>query len=235
MRPDEKFSVRVINWDKHNKEADPDGDNKWVKLKTRMLHNPGIFELTVEQRWLFIALLLHAGRVGAAFTLTPSWCRIAFGLRRGWRPIADFEALENQGLVSVDWHIEERREEEKREEENNTVRSEPSAPKAVVVKLPNRFEEWWKLYPKKVGKKPCQTKWKARKLDRLADTLIADVLNRIDHDDQWKRGFAPHPATYLNQDRWDDEIQKQPTQSQELLSGLKQFDDAERAKEAENG
>ncbi|MEM6286611.1 MAG: hypothetical protein AAF845_05600 [Bacteroidota bacterium] len=72
----------------------------------------------------------------------------------------------------------------------------------------DRFAEWWSVYPSghKVKKKDALKKWRARKLDRIADTLIADVQRRVAEDDKWKRGFVPNPTTYLNGDRWEDDI-----------------------------
>ncbi len=73
------------------------------------------------------------------------------------------------------------------------------------------FERWWQAYPSKKGKKPCKAIWKRRQLD--ADLLIADTLNRIKNDEKWIGGYIPNPSTYLNQDRWEDDV----TQSQERL------------------
>lgn len=69
------------------------------------------------------------------------------------------------------------------------------------------FESWWAVYPKKVGKKPCITKWKAKKLDAQADRLVADVEKRIVEDGRWLEGYIPNPATYITQERWNDEVQ----------------------------
>lgn len=69
------------------------------------------------------------------------------------------------------------------------------------------FERWWAAYPKKVGKKPCITKWKAKKLDAMVDRLVADVEKRIAEDGRWLDGYIPNPATYLTQERWEDELQ----------------------------
>lgn len=70
----------------------------------------------------------------------------------------------------------------------------------------SRFAEFWAIYPRKRGKKPAQAKWQAKRLDRIADQLIADVRKRIASDDRWKRGFIPDPATYLGQERWEDAL-----------------------------
>ncbi len=71
-----------------------------------------------------------------------------------------------------------------------------------------RFDEFWEAYPRdrRRDKKKAQATWKRRKLDNMADLIINDVKNRVENDDQWKRGFSPMPTTYLNGDRWEDEL-----------------------------
>lgn len=78
------------------------------------------------------------------------------------------------------------------------------------TKTVSRFDEFWEAYPKKAGKKKCQAKWKARKLDSMAERIIQDVLERVEKDYNWTRGFSPNPETYLNGDRWNDDIQYAP-------------------------
>ena len=236
-RENPSYTITIRSWDKYQKKD----TNKFIVLYNKMLHDPSIFALTLRQRWLWISCLLHAGYHGSTFTLTTQYMRSSFSLGKQWRHSTDFEALQEQGLVTFEClQIEERREEERREEDNSTVRSKPSAPKAVVVKLPDRFEDWWTAYPpgRKVKKKQTRDIWKRKRLDKIADQLIADVIHRASNDAQWLRGsrFVPHPTTYLNGERWNDETEApEPTKAQRILSGLKQFDDAERAKEAENG
>jgi uncharacterized protein YdaU (DUF1376 family) len=70
------------------------------------------------------------------------------------------------------------------------------------------FENWWSEYPKKVGKKDCLKKWKSRRLDTIADTLIEDTKKRI-KSKKWQDGFIPNPLTYINGDRWNDELEQQ--------------------------
>jgi len=89
----------------------------------------------------------------------------------------------------------------------------------------DRFEEFWQTYPKKVGKKPCSAKWKARRLDRLADQVIQNVKDRIEGDSQWLRGFVPNPLTFINQDRWDDPIQKETAGEKAQRNRTDSFDD----------
>ena len=70
-----------------------------------------------------------------------------------------------------------------------------------------RFNEFWEVYPKKRAKQKCMSKWKSKNLDGNADQLIADVQDRLQNDARWIRGYPPDPLTYLNGDRWEDEIE----------------------------
>jgi hypothetical protein len=72
---------------------------------------------------------------------------------------------------------------------------------------PDRFPEFWETYPKKRKKAEARKKWKAKKLDRLADKIIEDVKERQRRDKRWLDGFVPDPTTYLNGERWEDEIE----------------------------
>lgn len=80
-------------------------------------------------------------------------------------------------------------------------------PKGIAQRFALRFAEFWQLYPKRVGKEPCLRKWKASKLDNKADEILAKLKVQVETDARWLDGFAPNPLTYLNQARWNDEIQ----------------------------
>ncbi|MDA8375837.1 MAG: hypothetical protein M0Z50_01945, partial [Planctomycetia bacterium] len=75
------------------------------------------------------------------------------------------------------------------------------------VVLAARFAEFYAVYPKKAGRAEALKAWKAKKLDRLADTIIADVKRRQVEHRGWLEGFTPNPATYLRGERWTDEIE----------------------------
>lgn len=71
----------------------------------------------------------------------------------------------------------------------------------------DRFADFWDAYPRKVGKKPSREKWQRKRLDAKADEIIADVKDRMARDRRWLDGYIPNPATYLNQERWNDEVE----------------------------
>jgi hypothetical protein len=64
------------------------------------------------------------------------------------------------------------------------------------------FTIFWTAYPKKTGKDAAYKSWTKAK-PRLDDVMYA--LSWQQDSDQWKRGYIPNPATYLNQGRWKDE------------------------------
>lgn len=72
-----------------------------------------------------------------------------------------------------------------------------------------RFVEFWKAYPKKVGKGVAE---KAFKKIRPSAELFAQMLEAVSrqrNSDQWRRDngrFVPNPATWLNQRRWEDDL-----------------------------
>lgn len=78
---------------------------------------------------------------------------------------------------------------------------------------PNSFAEFWQDYPRKVAKPQALKAWKALKLNASEIGTLMAGLQRAKQSDQWQRDagkFIPHPATWLNGRRWEDEIALQP-------------------------
>ena len=72
------------------------------------------------------------------------------------------------------------------------------------------FDSFWKSYPKKVGKKAAMKAFRRVKVP--VETLL-QAIDRQKCSDQWSRDsgrYIPNPATWLNQGRWEDEIDAQP-------------------------
>jgi hypothetical protein len=66
------------------------------------------------------------------------------------------------------------------------------------------FEKFWKAYPKKVGKKKVQDKFDA---NNFPVDLIIKNIELQKKSDQWQnQQYIPNPETYLNQERWTDEV-----------------------------
>ena len=78
------------------------------------------------------------------------------------------------------------------------------------AEIPQGFSDFWAVYPRKVSKQTALKAWRKLGVDdsmAIADTIIADVQRRV--TGEWKGKdvqYIPHPATYLNQRRWEDEV-----------------------------
>lgn len=71
-----------------------------------------------------------------------------------------------------------------------------------------RFEAFWKAYPKKVGKDAAKKSFKVRKVDDSLLTEMMSALSKQKNSEQWQKNggqFIPLPTTWLNQGRWKDE------------------------------
>jgi len=71
------------------------------------------------------------------------------------------------------------------------------------------FEAFWLAYPRKAGKKKAAEAFK--KINPSVYPLILPALEAHKQSKQWTRDsgqYIPYPATWLNQERWNDEIPK---------------------------
>jgi len=83
------------------------------------------------------------------------------------------------------------------------------------------FNSFWGLYPNKVGKTPTQKKFLKLKKELLPELL--EALKIQIETDQWKKGFIPNPLTWINQERWQDEVKEKTREEEarELVKSLR--------------
>ena len=83
--------------------------------------------------------------------------------------------------------------------------------------IDERFEEFWSVYPRKVGKSAVYKAWKRLRPDAALFSRILAAIDNAKATEQWQREagrFIPYPLTWLNQGRWDDDYT--PAASQTL-------------------
>ena len=72
------------------------------------------------------------------------------------------------------------------------------------------FNKFWEIYPHKVGKKKAMEAWNKIKQDDGSIERILEALKEQKETKQWQNHrFIPHPATWLNQERWNDEVESE--------------------------
>ena len=97
------------------------------------------------------------------------------------------------------------------ENDNDRIRIDKNRIDKIRIKKDNdvSFDKFWKEYPRHVAKEKARSSFE--KINPDAE-LLKKILLAIENQkktDQWKKDkgqFIPHPATWLNQKRWEDEV-----------------------------
>ncbi len=101
--------------------------------------------------------------------------------------------------------------------ENATAKAESKAAKQEQIALEGDFEFFWTIYPKKKGKKEALRAYlKARK--KTSRDELLEALREIKAK-EWKfkeLQYVPNAATWLNQERWADEVQQEQKKADPL-------------------
>lgn len=194
--------AKVRNWRKfqHYTDRKP----PWIKLHRELLDDFDYISLPLASKalapliWL-LAAESETGDVRVDF----DW--LAFRLRvteaeaqAGVTPLIQKGFLEcDSGLLASRYQVATPEREREAETEVKKHIARPSA---------SRFAEFWAAYPNKKGKAKAEKAWKARKLDVIADRILADIQARSASDRDWLRGYVPHGSTYVNGSGWEDAI-----------------------------
>lgn len=93
----------------------------------------------------------------------------------------------------------------------------------VIPETADGFDQFWKLYPKKKGRKDAIKAWaKLKPNDELRETLITALGSHCVSDD-WTKDhgrYIPNASTWLNGERWTDELKPATSRKQSAYSGL---------------
>ena len=105
------------------------------------------------------------------------------------------QSVDNTGFGRSDLHIAS----------TNDNRNDSNTPVETTVDFFNLF---WSAYPRKVAKKAAEKAWDKLKLNQqLFDELMAGLMT-AKNSKQWQDPkYIPHPATWLNGERWKDEME----------------------------
>jgi uncharacterized protein YdaU (DUF1376 family) len=202
---------------------------------TNASNDPNLVQLFIEMQyegygiyWRLVELLHEAG---GYYSLDSG--RLAFVLRtqsdRILKVINDFDLFRIDGdrftSERVLRNIKHREEKSKKAADNARKRSDGSASaqrplsersarkerkgKERKEKPDERFVAFWACYPKRIGKGAAEKAFQNAGVDNDLLAKIVQALKVQRESDQWKKDggqFIPHPATWLNQKRWEDEV-----------------------------
>lgn len=118
--------------------------------------------------------------------------------------------IEIEKEIEIELEIEKEKEKEPKALSPNGEATERN--KAEVISYEEiAFNEFWSAYPKKVNKKGCYKSFCKIKSLKEEMPLIMSALERFKASKGWQKDngqFIPHPTTFINQERWKDEIEE---------------------------
>ena len=91
----------------------------------------------------------------------------------------------------------------------NTTKLPAKSRVKKVFAYTDEFEEFWKIYPRGENKKKSFDAWLKVKPDVDLQKIILDAVAAKKTDPSWMADggkWIPHPTTYINDRRWEDEV-----------------------------
>lgn len=84
----------------------------------------------------------------------------------------------------------------------------------------NSFDSFWQAYPKKEKKKDAKKIWARKKVHQHLAKILA-FIPEAKKTDRWVKGFIPQPPTFLNGERWTDDLSGYADKNKNNVSILK--------------
>ena len=209
--------MRIRDWEEFQQYKD-DRPMHWIKVWSKLLNNMEWFALSGDEAKLLVNLWLLASEKNGEL---PPVEKIAFRLRmdkqkvvRGIDKLKYWLVRSEEEDCTNPYETVRNRTQDKiridKEEEEEQTQNTPSDKSDRASVDPPGFAEFWELYPRKIGKGAARAAWKKVKADGRNGEIVAAVKAQAGSE-QWKRGFIPNPATWLNQERWNDTPYNPPT------------------------
>lgn len=196
--------LKIRNWDKWQSYRRDRGQPPWIKVHRCMMRNLEWVMLSDAERGQLVAIWLlaadHDGVIPASPAAVQKLCHMSAE--------PDLEKFMDQGFIERGDIVTSKR----RQGDAPETETETETDSCALSRTTSRFDEFWQAYPSKRDKKKARDKWKSKRLDAKADEIISDVKTRISKDRQWREGYIPLPTTYLNGERWEDELDSTPTE-----------------------
>ena len=102
-------------------------------------------------------------------------------------------------------HVSSQKRSENREGIKTTppVSAPPVADSLELETKQSAFDVFWEKWPRKQAKAPARRAWGSVPICEYPAVMAG--LDKFLTCEQWNRGIIPHPASWLNEKRWQDE------------------------------
>lgn len=213
---------KIVNWKKyqHYKDRRP----PWIKLYSKLLRKYEFLCLQDDSKLLLILLWLFASTLESNDPQVPSDTQylksvLPLNGKINLQPLIQYGFIEmiadckqNDSTLQATCTPYKEETYTKETETDNPLTPFKKGGVCGVVKgfYSEEFESLWKEYPKKVGKGGAYRAWNKIKPDKATLDRMIESVRSQKKSEQWKREggqFIPNPETWLNQRRWEDEVE----------------------------
>jgi len=214
--------VSVKNFERYQRYVDR--LSPWIKLYYQLLEDQVWMMLDEVQQCRYVKLLLVASRCENRISTDQTYLQNMLRVRKE----IDLTPLIKTGFLvtfrAMKCDITGLKMSQNRHADIDIdVEVEKTVEIEKTVCVMSEFDEFWNVYPRKTGKKAARRAWD-KASDRPPLQEILQTISLAKQSEQWRKDsgmFIPHPATWLNQGRWDDEVMvcqpKRPTSMVEIL------------------
>ena len=196
---------KIRNWEEFQHYKTGRAAPPWIKLYRNLLNDCEWFELPPDAAKFLISCWILAAEYNG---MLPDPKTLAFRLRLTVDETNRLLVLCNHWIILDDSIVLAKRyqtaspeREEEREIEIEKKKKDISRTKQVRSGHKESFEKFWSNYPRKVGKGAAEKAWNKSLQSTEEDAIIASLVAYKFSEDV---NFIPHPATWLNQRRWED-------------------------------
>jgi hypothetical protein len=109
-------------------------------------------------------------------------------------------------------------------ESNPNPNPNPSRGSAHEEKTPNGFDRFWEAYPRKTAKQEAIKAFEKLKPDAMLIETMVKAIERQKQSAQWQEDggrYIPHPATWINQRRWEDVLPAKGPEKLKVVNAAK--------------
>jgi hypothetical protein len=200
-------TLRIKNWSEfqHYKDRNP----PWIKLHRSLLDDYEFSSLPDASKAHLILIWLFASQNDGKIPEDAKFLQRKLGLEK----LPDLKTLIDQGLLIPEQDASNALAEGKQGDSDALAlaRSQESEKRREEESVrASAFDAFWQAYPRKVAKPEAEKCWRKLATDDFAKVM--DALARQARSPQWQESggqFIPHPATWLNQRRFEDaEVQQ---------------------------
>jgi hypothetical protein len=212
--------LKIRNWDdyQHYKNRNP----PWIKLHYEILNSYDWVMLADASRTLMIVCMLIASRHEGRIPYDPEYIKRVGSLksRPNLKPLIDIGFLVGDSTTLADASTLQADDCSETETERETEKRQSKTP----LTPQNGFDDFWKVYPRKVKKQDAVKAWNAIGMKNgMRERIIQSVEDHV-HCHDWKKDngeYIPYPASFLNGKRWEDELPARPETMEETYERMK--------------